>query len=161
MPKKTHASSTGQARGIRSDRLLFELRRRAIVERGVEPTTIVVLLDERGDVGSQMLQIAILGNVNFLLFQGLDEALTTGIVIGVGRPAHAGDYVLLLQQLHILPGGILQPAIGMMHQAGGRLALGQSPLQSSQGQSTGRVCVLLDGEGCGDRDVGVPIVRGT
>jgi hypothetical protein len=48
------------------------------------------------------------------MLEGLHEALTTSVVIGVGWPAHAREHVVRSQEGHVGVGGILDAAIGMI-----------------------------------------------
>lgn len=61
--------------------LLFEFLRRPAAQRGVQPLPIVIHLDEHRDVRPQMFQVFVFVGVDFLPFQGFDEAFATGIVI--------------------------------------------------------------------------------
>ena len=53
----------------------FELLRGFVVQRGVQPLAVVVLLDELWDVGAQMVEIAIVAGVDLLPLEGPEEAL--------------------------------------------------------------------------------------
>jgi len=77
----------------------------------MQPDAIVVLLDERGNVRTQVIEIPIGVGVDLLPLECLHEALTTSVVIGVGRPAHAREHVVRSQQGHVRFGGILDAAI--------------------------------------------------
>jgi hypothetical protein len=66
------------------------------------------LSHERGPVAA---------GVNLLPLQSLDEALTTGIVIGIGRTAHTGNHLVLIEQRDVLFRSILHTTIPVMNQA--------------------------------------------
>lgn len=65
--------------------------------------------------------------------QRLDEALATGIVVGVRRPAHARDHLVFAQDRHVLSGGVLNTTVGVVHQSWQRL-----PCRNGQFQSIDR-----------------------
>ena len=85
----------------------------------MQPLLIVVVCDELLQVRRQILKVAVLLAVDLLLLQGLHEAFTDGVVIGIRRPAHARDHVLELELLDIIGAGILDPLVGMMNYPGG------------------------------------------
>ena len=67
----------------------------------MQPVTIIILLDKELKVYAQVLNIPILIGVNLLPLKGLHETLATGVVIGIGRAAHARNNPVLFQDLHI------------------------------------------------------------
>ena len=73
----------------------------------MESDAVIVLIDEGCHVPMYMLKITIRIRVDFLPLERLHEALATGIVVGVRRPAHAREHLMLPEQLHVGPGGIL------------------------------------------------------
>ena len=94
-----------------------------VAQRRMQPDAIVVLLDECGNVRTQVVEISIGIGVDLLLLERLHEALTTGVVIGVGRSAHAREHVVRSQQGHVCFGGLLDAAIRMMDQPRRRVSL--------------------------------------
>src|SRR5580693_522099 len=92
MPEKTHGRSHRLGRGTG---VLLKLLRRPVAERRMEPNAIVVAVDEHRDISSQVIQVAILAGVNFFPFESLHKALTTGVVVRIGRPAHARNQAVL------------------------------------------------------------------
>ena len=82
----------------------------------MQAAAIVVLLDEHRKVRAQVIEIPIGVGGDLLPLERLQKALTTGVVIGVGRPAHARDHVVRPQQSHVRLGRILDAAIGMVDQ---------------------------------------------
>src|SRR6266705_5577179 len=101
MPEKTHGCSWRRWRGACG---LLELLRWQVAQRRMQPETIVVLLDERLDVGAQVIEIAILIGVDFFSLERFHEALTTGIVVRFRWPAHARNHLVLPQNLHVFSG---------------------------------------------------------
>ena len=79
----------------------LELLRRSITQRRVQAAAIVVLVDERLDVRAQVLEIPIIVGVDLFALERLHEALTTGIVVRIRRPAHARNHLVLSQHLHV------------------------------------------------------------
>ena len=107
----------------------------------MQPVAIVVLLDERGNVRTQVVEIPIGVGVNLLSLERLHEALTTGVVIGVGRPAHARDHVARSQQGHVLLGRRLDAAIGIVNQPRRRVPLREGMRQGRDRQPGGQRAV--------------------
>jgi hypothetical protein len=107
----------------------------------MQPDAIVVLLDERGNVRTQVVEISIGIGIDLLPLERLHEALTTGVVIRVRRPAHARDHVVRSQQGHVRFGGILDAAIGMMDHPRRRVPLGDGVGQRRDWQSSGQRAV--------------------
>ena len=100
----------------------------------MQPVAIVVLLDERRNVRAQVVEIPIGVRVDLLPLERLHEALTTGVVIGVGGPTHARDHVVRSQQGHVLLRGILDAAIGMVDQPRRRVPLREGVRQGRDRQ---------------------------
>ena len=115
-------------------RRALELLRRTIAQRRVQPDAIVVLVDEGFDVRAQMLEIPIVVGVDLLPLERFHEALAAGVVVGVRRPTHARDHLVLAEQLHVCAGGILHAPIGMMHHARRRLSLCDGLVQRAEWQ---------------------------
>src|SRR4030095_1159611 len=72
--------------------------------------------------------------IDFFSLQRLDEAFATSIVVGICRSAHARNHVVLLEYGDIFRASVLQPSIGVMHQAGLRVAALDGLLQRSDGE---------------------------
>ncbi len=135
LPKKTHRRS-GASR-LRPGGPL-ELLGGPIAQRRMQTAAVVVALDEVLDVRAQVIEILIIVDIDLLPLERLDEALTTGIVVGVRRPTHAGDRLLAAQAPHVGAGSVLHTAIGVMDQAGRRLPFGHRLLQCRQRQAGGQ-----------------------
>jgi len=108
MPEKTHACDRHHCRLV--EQALLELLRRAVAERRVQPSAIVIPLEELADVSLQIGAVAILAGVDLLLFQGLHEALAFCVVVGVSGPAHAGLDAMFQQQVDVGARGVLHAA---------------------------------------------------
>ena len=63
-------------------------------------------------------------------FEGTPEAFHGGVVVAITRAAHGGDQACPCEGVAIIGGGILDPAIGVAEELGGRLAV-----QEGHGQS--------------------------
>ena len=63
----------------------------------MQSLSIVDVVDEAGDGASGVGEIAILGGIDLLGFEGFHEALGHGVVVRTSRPAHAGLDAGLLQ----------------------------------------------------------------
>jgi hypothetical protein len=87
-----------------------------VAHRRMQSDAIVVLLDERGNVCTQVVEISIGIGVDLLPLERLQETFAMGVLIGVGRPAHGLNHVVRSQQGHVRVGGILDAAIGMVNQ---------------------------------------------
>lgn len=80
----------------------------------MQPLAIINVLEE---VGKTILDIGhrpVLPEVDLLGLQGLDEALGRRIVVGVAFAGHADAEAVCKQLLHVVSGGILDPAIGVV-----------------------------------------------
>jgi len=122
---------------------VLKLLRRAVAQRGMESQPVIVLLKEALDVAAQVPEIPIPIGVNLLTFERLDNTLTTRVVVGVGRPAHARDPLMLLEHCHVGRGGVLDPPIRVMHQARCRLTGCNRLLQRLDRQSAGQRLLQL------------------
>src|SRR5713101_7121015 len=66
-------------RFCRATCIAFPEFRRLSAQGRMQPETIVVLLDERLNVGAQVIEIAILVGVDFFSLECFHEALATGV----------------------------------------------------------------------------------
>jgi hypothetical protein len=94
MPEKTHLRGLGSSLGVFCAALFFELDGRPVSERGVQPLSIVITVQEFLQVLFEILQIAIFLAMDLFLLESLHEALAGGVVIRIRRPAHAGRHVV-------------------------------------------------------------------
>src|ERR1700692_4025644 len=81
-----------------------------------------------------MFKIVVFVGVDFFPLQRLHEAFATGIVVGVCRPTHARNHVVLLEDGYIFRASVLQPSIRVMHEAWLWLSALDGLLQRSDGQ---------------------------
>jgi hypothetical protein len=77
----------------------------------VKALAIVDLLDEVANVASRFVDALIVLSINFLDLECLHEALGFGIVIGIGRPAHADPYASAFEAIDVVAAGVLDAAI--------------------------------------------------
>lgn len=75
--------------------LIDELLRRAVAKRRVQPDAVIVLVEEVLQVRAQVHEVTIGVRVDLLALERLEKALTAGVVIGVRRPTHARDHLVL------------------------------------------------------------------
>jgi len=80
----------------------------------VQPLAIINVLDEGGKTILDIVHRPVLPEVDLLGLQGLDEALGCRIVVGVALAGHADSEAVGKQLLHVVSGGILDPAIRVM-----------------------------------------------
>ena len=100
MPEKTHGRSLRWCRGVGG---LLELLGWPVAQGRMQPDTIVVLLDERLDIGAQVIEIAILVGVDFLSLQRFHKALATRIGQGSQLQLMATlPTVVLKSRIHII-----------------------------------------------------------
>ena len=116
----------------------FKVHRGLVAERAVEPRAVVKDFDPLEDgrlgfgacgKGAWMDQAA---------FEAAPEAFHHRIVVAVAPAAHAGNHARQRQSPPIIFTGILDAPVGMMHQPGRRLALGQGHVQRRQRQRRGQ-----------------------
>jgi hypothetical protein len=85
-----------------------------------------------------VIEISIGVGVDLLPFERLHEALTTRVVIGVGRPTHTRNHVVRSQHRHVLLGRTLDAAVGMVDQPRRRVPLGEGVRQCRERQPGGQ-----------------------
>ena len=100
-----------------------------IIQRAVQPPTIVECLHviEEGPVDLCRSEPRLA--VNELGFKRAEERFHAGVVVAVARRAHAGEHLMVLEQLAIIGAGILAAAVGMVQEARRRSAPAQSALE--------------------------------
>src|SRR6185312_16128233 len=96
-------------------RLSFEFLWRLVSERGMQSFLVVIAVDKLLDVTVQILEVAVFVGVDFLAFERLDEALATGIVVGVCQPAHALNHPMQLENRDIFRRSVLHATVGAVH----------------------------------------------
>src|SRR6185503_12153388 len=106
-----------------------EVNRRTVAQRTMGTVAIVeafdVIEDLRASLGAGFKATAI----DQLQFECAPEAFHGGIVITVAAATHRGDQAGLTESLTIIATGVLNSAIGVEQQVGGRTAM-----QKSHGQ---------------------------
>src|SRR5206468_7937686 len=109
--------------------LLLKFGGRLVIQRAVQPSAIVECLDviEEGPVDLCRSEPRLA--VNELGFKRAEERFHAGVVVAVARRAHAGEHLMVLEQLAIIGAGILAAAVGMVQEARRRSAPAQSALE--------------------------------
>ena len=105
--------------------LVFKGTGRRIAQRTVEPLAVVEDLDILKDDLTGSLPGGEALAVNKFHFQGAPEAFHGGIVITVAAATHRSDQAGLTEGLTIIATGVLDTAIGVEQQVGGRVAMQQ------------------------------------
>src|SRR5215510_6407365 len=95
----------------------------------MEPVLIVDLLNECCDAGHGVIEVAITSAIDFFNFQCFDKTLGPCVVIGIAGSAHADGDTAGFESLDVFAAGVLNTAVGMMHQTWCRTALVQSHFQ--------------------------------
>src|SRR5580704_9139195 len=90
----------------------FVLVRRSIIQRRMQPLTVVDGFDKGPDGASGLIQIAVAASVDLLRLQGLHEAFGLGILVRIADTAHAGLDIVYRQDFHIFAASVLHPTIG-------------------------------------------------
>jgi hypothetical protein len=72
--------------------------------------------------------------MHFLVLQGFHERFAFRIVVGISFPAHADVDLVVLQQVRVVLGGVLDASIGVMYQARTGRAAAQGHAQSRNRQ---------------------------
>ena len=72
---------------------------------------VIDAFDELANAPPRVGEIEILGAINFLVLQRLDERLGLGVVIRIAAPAHADANAMLSEQLDVITGSVLHSLI--------------------------------------------------
>src|SRR5262249_41726745 len=91
--------------------VILRLRGAQVAERGVEPASVVDLVNEAGKIRGDVLECFVVHKVDGFDLQRLDEAFGLGVVVGVSTPAHRADEPMLCEQLAVSLAGILRTSI--------------------------------------------------
>ena len=97
----------------------------------MQPVFVIHLFDKPLERSPGLGQIAVLLPVDLLGLPRLQETFRPGMIVRIPDPAHANRDRVLLQPIGVVLGGVLHPAIGVMHQARLRSSAGQGPLEGS------------------------------
>ena len=116
----------------------FKVHRGLITGGAGEPLAVVKDFDPFKDGRLRLGACGKLAAMDQLAFERAPEAFHQGVVMAVAATAHARNNARQRQSLPITFRGVLDAAIGMMHQARRRLAMSQGHLQSGQGQRGGQ-----------------------
>jgi hypothetical protein len=93
--------------GLLSQLLLFKLGWGEVAKRGMNALMHVDLIEKSPQLADGISVILMLGQVNFLLFDGTDEPLSLAILLSCSHPCHTDLYSSLLQLCCIGAGCIL------------------------------------------------------
>src|SRR5437762_11630718 len=77
---------------------------------------VVDFLQELPDQSLGFLEVAILGAVDFLVFESLDETLCLGFVVWRSQSAHADANAVLFEQCGVISRSVLHTTGGMGRQ---------------------------------------------
>jgi hypothetical protein len=101
----------------------------------VEPARVVDLVDEARKIGCDIGEGFIGHQVYRLHFERFHEALGFGVVVGIARPAHAALKASLGEPCRVLARSVLDAAIGVVDEAGRRIARGDRLIERVHGQA--------------------------
>ena len=106
-----------------------------VIQGAVSAVAIVEGFDVIEDFGASLAAGSEVAAIDQFEFEGAPEAFHGGVVVAVGCAAHGGDQAGLVERLAVIGAGILDAAIGVDQQIGGRL-----PMRSEvwAGCTTGR-----------------------
>src|SRR5215510_9317479 len=97
--------------------VILELRGAQVAERGVQPASVVDLVNEAGKIRGDVLECFVVHQVDGFDLQRPDEAFGLGVVVGVSTPAHRADEPMLCEQPAVSLAGILRTSIRVMDTA--------------------------------------------
>ena len=103
-------------------------------ERGVEAVGVVDVLDEGADATAGVFEVGVGLAVGLLGFQRLHEAFGLGVVPRVARPAHGALEAALIEPRRVFARSVLDAAIGVVDQAGRRIARLDRHVERRQGE---------------------------
>ena len=89
----------------------FKLYRRSISGSAVAPLRVVEHLDVVEDIGSGLITAWVDLTTDTLTFEQLEEALSHGVVVTVAAATHAGNEVVIMQEVLPVVAGELTPLI--------------------------------------------------
>src|ERR1039458_2553044 len=92
----------------------------------MEASAVVKGLDEIKDGLAGLGSGFEVAAIHEFMFEGAPEGFHGGIVIAVAFAAHGGNGLGALEGMAIVVAGVLNTAVGVEHQACGRLAMSQS-----------------------------------
>src|ERR1700690_3882179 len=103
----------------------FEVNGRKVVQGAVRALAIVESFDVVEDVATGLGVAGEGAAVDQLKLEGAPEAFHGGVVIAVGLAAHGGNQARPGQSVSVIGGGVLDAAVGVEEQVGGRVPVQQ------------------------------------
>lgn len=104
----------------------------------MESQAVIKQFDVFEEGGPCLEEVCIDAAVDQFAFKGAPERLHVGIVVAIARGAHAGSDLLGVQEGPEGETGVLDAAIGMVDEPGGRVPEVQGLLQGGFGQGSGQ-----------------------
>src|SRR5581483_194946 len=95
----------------------FKVHRGFVTERAVEPRSVVKDFDPLEDGRARLGARGKATTMDQFAFHGAPKAFHHGVVVTVAASAHAGNHSGLCQPRPISGAGVLNAAVGMMHQS--------------------------------------------
>jgi hypothetical protein len=83
----------------------------------VESAGVVDLIDKAWKIGGDVFESLVIHQIDGLDLNGLHEALSLGIVVGITTSAHGADETMFGQQVAIRHGGVLRATIRVVDAA--------------------------------------------
>src|SRR5215469_13480226 len=96
---------------------------------------IIDVFDEARQRGGDIVESVVLHQVDLLDLEGLYEALSLGVVVGVAASSHRTPQAVLGKLGAIIVGGILRTAVGVMNASWWRLACRDGSAQCGKRQT--------------------------
>ena len=103
-----------------------------VIQGAVSAAAIVEGFDVIEDFGASLTAGSEVAAIYQFELEGAPEAFHGGVVVAVGCAAHGGDETRLAERLAVIGAGILDTAIGVEQQTGGRIAVQEGHGQSFQ-----------------------------
>ena len=82
--------------------VILELRGAQVAERGVQPASVVDLVNEAGKIRGDVLECFVVHQVDGFDLQRLDEFFGLGVRLGISAPAHRAGEPVLCEQLAVI-----------------------------------------------------------
>jgi len=73
----------------------FKFNRRSVSKRGMQAFVVVYFLNEKGKPNLNIFQGSVFSKIDFFDFERFEEALSSGIVIGISLAGHADQKAVL------------------------------------------------------------------
>ena len=101
-----------------------------VTECAVSALAVIERFDVIEDLGTRLGAGVEGRSVDQLELEGAPEAFDGGVIVAVGSAAHGGDQAGVVEGLAIISAGVLDAAIGVEEQVGGRAAMQEGHSQS-------------------------------